>query len=63
MIKTVISIKYRTITFRENFPIFITKNTDTCSNVTLIYKKGRKEDLGNCRSVSLTSVLGKLLQK
>jgi len=32
-------------------------------NVTSIYKKGRKEELGNCVLMSLTCVPGKIMEQ
>ncbi|KFP27131.1 RNA-directed DNA polymerase from mobile element jockey, partial [Colius striatus] len=33
------------------------------ANVTPVFKKGRKDDPGNCRLVSLTSILGKVMEQ
>jgi len=33
------------------------------ANVTLVFKNGKKEDRGNYRPVSLTSILGKMMEQ
>ncbi|KFV81143.1 RNA-directed DNA polymerase from mobile element jockey, partial [Struthio camelus australis] len=33
------------------------------ANVTLVFKKGKKEEPGNYRPVSLTSILGKMMEQ
>lgn len=33
------------------------------ANVTPVFRKGKKEDLGNCRPVSLASILGKVIEQ
>jgi len=40
----------------------IIQSRRTCGGVTLIYKKGSKEDPGNYNLVSLTSVPGKIME-
>ncbi|KAK4822229.1 hypothetical protein QYF61_011870 [Mycteria americana] len=44
-------------------PLSIISQQSWFANVTPIYKKGRKEDPGNYRPVSLTSVPGKIMER
>ncbi|KAK4825429.1 hypothetical protein QYF61_027370 [Mycteria americana] len=51
------------ILYQQSWPTAEVPVDRRLANVTPIYKKGRKEDPGNYRSVSLTLVLGRVTEQ
>ena len=51
------------ITFEKSWLLGEVSGNWKKGNVTPIYKSGRKEDPGNCRLVSLSSVPGKIMEQ
>uniref|UniRef100_A0A4W3GB81 Reverse transcriptase domain-containing protein n=1 Tax=Callorhinchus milii TaxID=7868 RepID=A0A4W3GB81_CALMI len=49
--------------FQSSLDIGVVPEDRRVANVTPLYKKGQKDKLGNYRPVSLTSVVGKLLEQ
>jgi len=56
-------IKPLSVTYQQSWPTRQVPDDWRLSNLTPIYKKGWKEDPGNYRPVSLTSVPGKIMER